>query len=133
VRTTAAVLIRRWGLFGNRIEIRRMVFSRRGTRWHGEAGFSGCSDSGSFCFGLAQMNTFLFGVGFLSTIAFDMGRSLLAFSSAVRALGDGTALLGNKEELTVWHVYEKGSLYKYGGTGTQPLTCMGAAANTVTL
>ena len=77
------------------------------------------------------MDAFLFGVGFLSTIAFDMGRALLAFGAAVRALGDGAALLGDKEELTVWNVYEKGTLYT--GTEARPLTCMGAAADTVTL
>jgi len=77
------------------------------------------------------VDAFLFGVGFLSTIAFDMGRALLAFGATVRALGDGAALLGDEEELTVWNVYEKGTLYTR--IGARPLTCMGAAADTVTL
>ena len=77
------------------------------------------------------MDAFLFGVGFLSTIAFDMGRALFAFGAAVRTLGDGAALLGDEEELTVWNVYEKGTLYTR--IGARPLTCMGAAADTVTL
>lgn len=77
------------------------------------------------------MDAFLFGMGLLSAIAFDMGRALLAFGAAVRALGDGAALLGDKEELTVWNIYEKGALYT--GVEGRPLTCMGAAADTVTL
>jgi len=77
------------------------------------------------------VDAFLFGVGFLSTIAFDMRRALLAFGATVRALGDGAALLGDEEELTVWNVYEKGTLYTR--IGARPLTCMGAAADTVTL
>jgi hypothetical protein len=49
----------------------------------------------------------------------------------VRALGDGAALLGDKEELTVWNVYEKGTLYRR--IGMRSLTGVGAAADTVTL
>ena len=77
------------------------------------------------------MDAFLFGVRLLSTIAFDMGRAFLAFGAAVRALGYGAALLGDKEELTVWNVYEKGTLYTR--IEAQRLTGMGAAADTVTL
>ena len=77
------------------------------------------------------MDAFLFGVGLLSAIAFDMGRAFLTFGAAVRALGDGAALLGDKEELTVWNVYEKKTLYTR--IEAHRLTGMGAAADTVTL
>ena len=65
------------------------------------------------------MNAFLFGVRFLSSVTLDMGGSLLTFSAAMRALGDGTALFGNKKELTVWKLCEK--LYALLGRNDSPV------------